>query len=398
MTSCVVQLHLVSSVDDAMESIELIEELYSHEYEIFYSIQASQKIFKEIEAKLHSKKIFYLGEQKRTVEECMLFYAFSGFFPEFYYDPKEDVMVELKFRHELLMSERVKREFDRCSSLKAGDLSCSSALAGVADQLNILSSRASRICYLLNEEVLKWRAIALAESSLIRGMVSHTLAQLSASSNIACGSVNNFDQLLQDYRVIEKMERVNRDLINDRKSLIIALGAKNFAHDKVSLINFLLVNSSYCFSISQYYIEGELNLSGLFLFRSFELLVLSSALERGVINYALDRSDGVQFRNKDGSLVSGVGGVWHSLGLRLDIDAGLAKTLGLFIVARNKSFLGHGFVHLSKSIVKCAQGGVYNLLNDLLNDDQRSFWLGYKSSSRVQCLKDFLPINGYVTL
>ncbi|HBP0834748.1 TPA: hypothetical protein L5Q64_000979 [Pseudomonas aeruginosa] len=395
------QLYGYSSADDAIENIGLIEELiadsYSDEYELSFSIQAGLELFQELEAALHDKKIFYLGAQKRTLEESILFYAFSNYFPDFSYDPDSDKLTDLRLCSEFQLCERVWKGFDRCSSLKSGDNSFCSEFEETSRLLSGVSSRASRMCYLLNENFLSWRAFSAAESSLIRGMVSHTLEQLASANSLICSVVNKYEDLLNEYRLLEGVTGANDSLLSDRKNLIIALGTKDYAHDKSSLGRFLLVNSAYCYSLSQYYFEGEIGISGLFAFRSFELLVLSSALQYGVINYIVDK-DGVQFRNKDGSAVSGVGTVWSSLKVRLDIDKDVAKLLGFFISVRNKSFLGHGFFHFSKSVVVDAQDGIYKLLKDLLDAEGKGYWLDYKRCSRVQCIRDFLPINNSISL
>lgn len=390
MTLCLVQLDGCQDFDEARNLIDMAEELFGEEYRLVYSIRSSETLWRALCHACSSYNFIYLGEQKRTDEEYFLFYAFYGLDPKLIYDASRDIQMDLERRCDWALCRQVKIEHDRCESLKAMDRESSAQLKYVLSLLDYFSARATKICTYLQERIRNWQELASAESALIRGLVDSTLFRFSSESNLRSGDINKYDRLLELYRSIGRRAGINSTLVDERKELLIALASKNFAHSVNLVSKFLLVHSAYTYSLSQFYCETESNLAGLFLFRSFECLILSYALENGLIKCKSDR-DGISFYLGSGlgEKISGVGPVWYLVKRSNTFDKSLIDSLGALITSRNKSFLGHGFFHFSSILVAEGQKRVYELISLLLEDGSKDYWLKYKKCSRAVDLKDF---------
>ena len=388
MNICIIQLHGVESVEDANIYVEVALELYDKAYGVFISIQSSPAIYEELIAGWEIKNnILYVGEQCRTVEEWLLYYAFSGIQPDVLYDAIAGTEIEMSARFDAELCYRLRAEFEKCTQLPSMSNGVVSHVQSASALVAGLSNRAEKLCFILSERLNSFCALNRAESSLARGVVSWTVKKISSIGHLDCGAVNMFEVVLDEYRVLERQGIYKRDFIDDRKNLLIALSSSKAAsHDGLALSKYLLVQSAYSFSLSKTYLQMDSNLAALFAFRSFEFLLLSVLIGLGkvtptfngrVVSYALN-----------GKQVSGVKDLWMAFQLNVTISDPTSKALTSFITVRNRSYLGHGFFHFSKDIVDFVLTCLIEVVSAGLDEEFRDYWMLYKRCSRELKIKD----------
>lgn len=388
MNICIIQLHGVESVEDANMYFEVALDLYDKAYDVVISIQSSPAIYEELNVGWGGKNnILYVGEQRRTVEEWLLYYAFSGIQPVVLYDAIAETEIEMSARFDAELCYRLKAEFEKCTHLPSMSNGVISHIQSASALVAGLSRRAEKLCFILGERLNSFCALTRVESSLARGVVSWTVNKISSIGHLDCGAVNMFEAVLDDYRVLERQGKYKRDFIEDRKNLLIALSSSKAAsHDSLSLSKYLIVQSAYSFSLAKIYLQLDSNLAALFAFRSFEFLMLSGLIRLGrvtpvfngrVVSYTLNSKQ-----------VSGVKDLWTAFQLDITICDSTLKALTSFITVRNRSYLGHGFFHFSKEIVEFVLTCLIELVNTGLCEEFRDYWMLYKRCSRELKIKD----------
>jgi len=385
---CIIQLHGVGSVEDANMYAEFALSLYDGAYDVFFSIQSSPAIYEEFIAGWNSRNNFlYVGEQCRTVEEWLLYYAFSGIQPVVIYDAINNAEIALSTRFDAELCYRLKAGYENCTQLPSMSNGVISHIESVSALVAGISRRAEKLCSILSDRLNSFCALSRAESSLARGAVSWTVNKISTVGHLDCGAVNMFEAVLDEYRVLERQGKYKRDFIEDRKNLLIALSSSKAAsHDSLALLKYLLVQSAYSFSLSKIYLQPNSNLSALFAFRSFEFLLLSILIGLGKVSPIFNGR--FLSYELDGRQVSGVKDLWVALQAEVILLGPTSQALASFITVRNRSYLGHGFFHFSEDIV----GGVLDFLVEIVNrglsEELKGYWMMYKRCSREIKIKD----------
>lgn len=399
MRTCVVLLHSMSDFAAAVELVNYSRELYAGEYRLIYSVQGGEEVVSEIVSTLESEGEYCLGlgKQSRTLEECLLYYIFSGITPDLLYDPFVERALPTNALPEWHLCYELRKKIDNCLTTQSSEPICQFYLASLLGSIEYLESRASRMASILRNRLSGWQDFVALESSLIRGGVELSLLDMSVCNNLKCGSVNNYAKMLQDYRVLDRTWEGKHEIIDDRKSLLVALSMDYYGHDNVSLRKFLLVNSAYCFSVSQHYAGREVNIAGMFLFRSFELILLAEALRLGGIKFIVVRN-GVKFLKSDNLPLVGTGYLWHVVKEGAAVANDVARDLDLFIKARNISYSGHGFIHMSNSALAAVWRSLYRLASETLGADDWRCWKEFKRCSRTQQLKDVVNVDTPIEL
>ncbi|MEX5589982.1 hypothetical protein [Pseudomonas urmiensis] len=388
MSLCIIQLHGIENVEDAELYIECAAELYSAAHEIVFSIQSKLSVYEELISRWSVKEVaIYLGEQRRTLEEWLLYYAFSGYQPEVVYDAVAGAEIGLSNRFDAELCYRLKSEFEKCINLTSMSAGVIAPLETASALVETISNRAEKVSFILKERLDSICALMKAESLLARGLVNFTIHKISSFGQLDCGSVNMFESVLNEYRVLEKKGGFKEKFIDDRKNLLLALSRSNAAaHDDLALVKYLLVQSAYGFSLSKLYLGVESNLAALFAFRSFEFLVLSFLIESGSVVpvfYGQTLSYKLNGRN-----VLGLKDIWVAFSAKVALTETTLKSLSSFITVRNKSYLGHGFFHSSDDVVNTVLKCLMEIVNSGLNSSSRDYWLEYKRCSRGLKVKD----------
>ncbi|MGX4730709.1 hypothetical protein [Pseudomonas corrugata] len=388
MNICIIQLHGVDSVEDANMYAEFALELYDRAYNVIISIQSSPAIYEELVAGWSIKNhVIYVGEQRRTLEEWLLYYAFADIQPALLYDAIAEAEIEVSTRFDAELCYRLKTEFEKCTLLPSMSSGVISQIESASALVAGISSRAEKLCFILSERLNSFCALTRAENSLARGLVSWTVNKISSVGHLDCGAVNMFEAVLDEYRVLGRQGRYKNDFIEDRKNLLIALSSSKAAsHDSLALSKYLLVQSAYSFSLSQVYLPLESNLAALFAFRSFEFLLLSILIGLGEVTPVFNGR--VLSYNLNGKPVSGVKDLWGALKLKVMFLEPTSQALSSFITVRNKSYLGHGFFHLSKDMVDFVLSCLIEIVNSGLSEELKVYWMAYKRCSRGLKIKD----------
>ncbi|UZA70931.1 hypothetical protein [Pseudomonas viridiflava] len=388
MNICIIQLHGVESVEDANMYAEFALELYDNAYDIVISIQSSPVVYEELIAGWRTNdNIIYVGEQRRTLEEWLLYYAFSGIQPVVLYDAVAEAEIELSTRFDAELCYRLKIEFEKCTQLPSMSNGVMSQIESASALVAGISRRAEKLCFILSERLDSFCALVRAENSLARGLVSWTVNKISSVGHLDCGAVNMFEAVLEEYRVLGKQGKYKSDFIEDRKNLLLALSSSKAAsHDSLALSKYLLVQSAYSFSLSKVYLSLESNLAALFAFRSFEFLLLSILIGSGKVIPVFNGR--ILSYELNGKQVSGVKDLWGALKLNLVLLESTSQGLSSFITVRNKSYLGHGFFHSSKDMVDFVLNCLIEIVNSGLSEELRGYWMVYKRCSRGLRVKD----------
>lgn len=388
MNICIIQLHGVDSVEDADMYAECALELYDRVYDVVISIQSSPAIYEQLIVGWKTKNnILYVGEQRRTQEEWLLYYAFSGVQPVVLYDAIAESEIDVSTGFDAELCYRLKTEFEKCTQLSSMSSGVMSQIESASALVAGISRRAEKLCFILSERLSSFCALTLAENSLARGLVSWTVNKVSSVGHLDCGAVNMFEAVLDEYRVLGRQGKYKSDFIEDRKNLLIALSSSKAAsHDSLALSKYLLVQSAYSFSLSKIYLPLESNLAALFAFRSFEFLLLSILIGLGkVVPVFNGRTLTYELNGKQ---VLGVKDLWGALQLNVLLLEPTAQALSSFITVRNKSYLGHGFFHSSKDIVDFVLVCLIEIVNSGLSEESRDYWMVYKRCSRGLKIKD----------
>ncbi|MGF6332782.1 hypothetical protein ABH909_005660 [Pseudomonas sp. BS3782 TE3695] len=388
MNICIIQLHGVDSVEDADMYAECALEIYDKAYDVVISIQSSPAIYEELIVGWKNKNnIIYVGEQRRTLEEWLLYYAFSGIQPVVLYDAIAGTEIGVSTRFDAELCYRLKSEFEKCTLLPSMSSGVISQIESTSALVSGISRRAEKLCFILSDRLSSFCALTRAENSLARGLVSWTVNKISSFGHLDCGAVNMFEAVLDEYRVLGRQGKYKSDFIEDRKNLLIALSSSKAAsHDSLALSKYLLVQSSYGFSLSKVYLSLESNLAALFAFRSFEFLMLSILIGLGKVTPVF--SGRILSYELNGKQVLGVKDLWGALKLNVLLLEPTSQALSSFITVRNKSYLGHGFFHSSTEMVDFVLSCLIEIVNTGLSEELRDYWMMYKRCSRGLKIKD----------
>lgn len=388
MSLCIIQLHGIENVEDAEVYIECAAELYSAAHDVVFSIQSKLSVYEELISRWTVKKAaIYLGEQRRTLEEWLLYYAFSGYQPIVVYDAVAGAEIGLSNRFDAELCYRLRLEFEKCINLSSMSAGVVAQLETATALVETISNRAEKVSFILRERLDSIYALIRAERLLARGLVNLTIHKISSFGQLDCGSVNMFESVLDEYRTLERRGVFKESFIDDRKNLLLALSRSNAAaHDDLALVKYLLVQSAYGFSLSKFYLGIESNLAALFAFRSFEFLVLSVLIDSGDV-IPVFHGQALSYK-LNGKSVLGLKEIWVALSAKVVLSESTLKALSSFITVRNKSYLGHGFFHSSDDVVSTVLACLMEIVNSGLNSDFRDYWVIYKRCSKGLKVKD----------
>ncbi|MBS8230284.1 hypothetical protein DYI41_05010 [Marinobacter salarius] len=387
MTVRIVQLHSITESSSYPEYVEYVADGSEGGCEIVFSVQSSLSVFEALQRKFVNQRFIYVGEQRRTSEEYYLLYALFGIVADEIYDPVKENVTSLADYREPALCQEIVTQFGKCHLLRSMSLHSNYHFIGLEAILSTISERAEKLVDVFRYKIDYFKVLVDIESKLARGLVTKSKGEMASSGLMDCGVINGFDRILDEYRWLSKSRRCKSEFLDDRKDLLIALTTKSAVYNQNSLIKFLLVQSAYCFSLSQFFNVEDPDLAALFLFRSFESIVLSIGLSCGIIAHSYVGGDVSYARN--GKKFEGVGSIWYLLrDEKIVPDGALATSLSALITMRNKSFLGHGFSHVSQSAVEIVERDLVNLVKNQLSEELSKYWLRYKRCSRPVRIMD----------
>lgn len=393
MSLCIIQLHGFETVEDAEVYADCAIGVLASSHQIVFSVQATKKDFDDLVVKIGANFEFvYVGEQCRTFEEWLIYYTFSNYRADFIYNAISGEKIALASRYDSELCHRLRFEFEKCINLFSMNCEAMSHIAATNALVASVTNRAGKLSFILNERLDDFAALAKAESALARGLVCLSVNKIAAAGHLDCGTVNMFESVLEEYRALDKRGGFKEEFIGERKNLLLALVSSTaVCKNNNALIRYLIVQSAYSFSLAKAHLDSEPNLSGLFAFRSFEFLILSTLTKSGEVTPAFN---GRMVSYKlGGESLTGVKDYWNALKSKFQIDESCSKALTSFITVRNRSYLGHGFFHLPKEGVELILTNLIGLVGSLLGDEMKDYWMIYKRCSRSVRIKDSFSAN-----